>query len=144
MVFYIIAPLSSGLHCVQKEVCCNYDLSLNTAFFPALAAFKILSLSLILSSFIMMYLGVAFFLFLVLEVYLASWICGLVISIKFGKILPLFLEIFFVSFPPLWGDIKSSLILWSFLFNLFCVLFWMIFIDVLGSLFFFFCSLICC
>ena len=75
-------------------------------------------MSLVWDNFIMMYLGVALFIYLVFEADLVSWIYGLIISIKFGKILP-----FFLSFPPLWGDTSSSLMLWSFLFSLFYVLY---------------------
>lgn len=102
-------------------------------FYPLwLLRFSIFSLLLVLSNSIMMYLGVAFFMYLVIEVDLVVCIYGLIISIKFGKFLPIFL-----SFPPLWEDTSSSLMLWSFLFSLFCVFYfeWLLLLSYIPYIF---------
>ena len=64
-------------------LCVIYD------YFP-LVAFKIVSLSLILCNLIMMFLGVVFFLFLMLRV------CS---AYNMGKFWPLFLQIYFLCLP---------------------------------------------
>lgn len=74
----------------------NLSLSLflyNVSFFRA--AFNIFSLSLVLSNFILMNLGIVFFMFLVLVTFWASLVCVFIVFIKCWKFSPLFLQIFF-------------------------------------------------
>lgn len=54
-------------------------------------------------SLILMFQVVVFFMFFILGVYLASWICSFIVSIKLKKLLPLFLKYFF-CFPFFWDS----------------------------------------
>lgn len=77
----------------QKKVCFHLFLFLYMIFLSSLATYKILSL--VLSSLVMMCLGVFFFVFILLGVHWASSICGL----QFSSNLEVF-QTLFLSTPP--------------------------------------------
>lgn len=83
-------------------------LSIQCAFFPLV--FKFYSLSLFVSNFIMMYVGVVFFLFLLLEIHWSSWISRFKVSSSLKKFWPLFLQIFSHSFLFLLSPPSGTLI----------------------------------
>lgn len=83
------------LHCLQWKVCRHPDLYFSVAFESAFSiCSKICYLLLFLNNLIIMWLGIFLFMFLVLGVHWASWICNL------GNFQPLSLQIllfFFLS-----------------------------------------------
>lgn len=76
---HLFFPLRSQIlyYCYFLKVFCHFSL----------ATFKNLSLSLGFSNFPMLCVGVIFFLFILLTIYIASCICGLIFLVCFGKFL---------------------------------------------------------
>lgn len=95
-----------GIFFLTRNWCSLYLCSIQCIVtFFLLAAFKILSL--VLSNLIIMCLGAIFFIFLVLRVHWASWICGFIIFLSMGSFHPLFQFSFCSPYPHpplfLWG-----------------------------------------
>lgn len=82
--------LSPDLCYVKWEITSNYQLGflVCNVLFSVLAAFKIISLSPFSSSFNMMCLGMVSYVFILLGITWASWICELIVFIRFIKFLP--------------------------------------------------------
>lgn len=74
----------------------QYPVPLDTTCSLPLVTFKVFYLSLVVSNLIMMYLGVGFFMFLMLGIYWDSWIHRFLVFIKFG-IFSANIKIFFLS-----------------------------------------------
>jgi len=85
--------------------------SVHMSFFLGLFL-RFLSVSLVLSNLIM-YLGVVCFMFLLLGVHLASWICGFIVSIKFGKLSAVISSNIFLLQLPL-SRIPTTHIYWPY------------------------------
>lgn len=83
-----VALVSSCLHCLRWEICSHpyRCFSLCHVPFSILTTFKIFSLSLVLSYFIMMCLAVVLFIFIVLEICWASCVYGFTVFIKFENV----------------------------------------------------------
>ena len=88
------ASLSLGLHCFKRDIYCHSYLFLYTMCLLSVVALKIFIFITCDQSII--FLGDIFFMFLVLEVYWTSWMCGFIVSIKF-KMFLVFISSFTVS-----------------------------------------------
>lgn len=90
----ISPPLSFHMHCFWWEMrCFPYLCSSEYICLLSPYLFKIFSLSLLLRSSILIWLGVIFFMFLVLGIHCVFWICGFIVFNQFGKFLALLFQL---------------------------------------------------
>ena len=147
--FKDVAPLSSHLHCFQREIWCHSFLCSfvhNTFFLWLLLR---LSLLLVLINLFKMCLGIIAFMFLVYVVHWTSWIHVFTVFIKFGTFSAIiFLNIFLlhsllgILISQIQGCLKlphSSLMLFK-IFLFFCVSFWSFYCYVVKVTNLFFCN----